>query len=252
MSCLKYDETGIKHKTMATKSTYRDVDNEDWLEVSDRKSSSSSLQALEMQNEDSDSYESESEDEEEYELTSGRRATRFGGAWRPKELIRCGIILVVVVTVIVFGGGGRNGSLPLFRSSHPPPGAVGVGHSSYDTVQSSRLEEYNARLTLYRHRATGAEFLAYVPDAVTSGFKGGGEEEVYDPKPDKVFGVAFRTKPESSTGVPHILERELYCVLLLFRDSIHEWSSQIVFLCFQILCFVDRRNIHRETRSLIC
>ena len=202
---------------MATKSTYRDVDNtdEDWLEVSDHKqSSTSSLQALELQNQDSsDSYETDSEDEEEYELTSGqRRATRFGSVWRPKELIRCGLVSVVVVAVIVFGSGGvgNGGGFPLFRSSHPPPGAVGVGHSSYDTVQSSRLEEYDARLTLYRHRATGAEFLAFVPDAVTSGFKGGGGEEVYDPKPDKVFGVAFRTKPESSTGVPHILERELY------------------------------------------
>jgi hypothetical protein len=53
--------------------------------------------------------------------------------------------------------------------------------------------------------------LAFIPDAVTSGPSTNGNTgrgEEYDPKPDKVFGVAFRTKPESSTGVPHILERE--------------------------------------------
>jgi hypothetical protein len=182
--------------------------DDDWLEVSDHKSSTSSLGALELQNEDSsDSYETDSDDgeEEEYELTSGRRATRFSVVgWRPKELFRCCILSIAIVLAIVFAPKRE----PLFRSSHPPPGAVGVGHSSYDTIQSTRLEEYDARLTLYRHRATGAEFLAYVPDAVTANFKGGSGEDDYDPKPDKVFGVAFRTKPESSTGVPHILERK--------------------------------------------
>lgn len=183
-------------------------DDDDWLEVSDHKSSTSSLGPLELQNEDSDSYETESDEDEEYELTSGRRANRFSVGWRPKELFRCCIVSIAIVLAIVFAPKG-DGVLPLFRSSHPPPGAVGVGHSSYDTIQSTRLEEYDARLTLYRHRATGAEFLAFIPDAVTANFKGGSGED-YDPKPDKVFGVAFRTKPESSTGVPHILERE-YC-----------------------------------------
>jgi hypothetical protein len=184
---------------------------DDWLQVSDHKSSTSSLQALEIQNENSSSssFETDSDEEEEYELTSGRRATRFSSGWRPKELVRCCILCLVLISVGVFAPRGDNGLLPLFGSSHPPPGAVGVGHSSYDTLQSTRLTEYEARLTLYRHRATGAEFLAFVPDKVTSGFKGGGVSgEEYDPKPDKVFGVAFRTKPESSTGVPHILERE--------------------------------------------
>lgn len=172
----------------------------------------SSLHALELQEGgDSDEYETDTDEEdEEYELTSGRRANRFSTAWRPKELMRCCVFLVVVVGLILVTT--RQGSgKPMFGSSHPPPGAVGVGHSSYDTVQSTRLEEYAARLTLYRHRVTGAEFLAFIPDAVTSGPSTNGNTgrgEEYDPKPDKVFGVAFRTKPESSTGVPHILERE--------------------------------------------
>jgi hypothetical protein len=91
-----------------------------------------------------------------------------------------------------------------------------VAHKAYEALHSSRLEEYDAKLTLYRHQVTGAEFLAYIPDHSSNneegksnkGKGGGGGGGGYDPKPDKVFGVAFRTKPESSTGVPHILERE--------------------------------------------
>ena len=73
--------------------------------------------------------------------------------------------------------------------------------------------EYDGRLTLYKHRITGAEFLAYVPEHHSDGLSGSGSGG-YDPKPDKVFGVAFRTKPESSTGVPHILERKFFMLLL--------------------------------------
>lgn len=98
-------------------------------------------------------------------------------------------------------------------------------HSAYDTIQTSYIIEYTGRLTLYKHYGTGAEVLAYIPDlspttttsaAMTSSSSGSSNSSKdkddnvvgYDPKPDKVFGVAFRTKPESSTGVPHILERE--------------------------------------------
>lgn len=89
-------------------------------------------------------------------------------------------------------------------------GAMGVvEHAAYDVLDSSWLEEYEATLTLYRHQVTGAEFLAYVPNVTRSGL-GGEDEGGYDPKPDKVFGVSFRTKTESSSGLPHILERECY------------------------------------------
>lgn len=186
-------------------------------------------------NSDSDSDandDSDSDDEdEEYELTdqytptitdhiTGRTTllrccSNDNYHWRPKERVRC-IVLLVLLTIclvlsVVYVKYPDNIPGLLRGSGHggPPPGALGVGHASYDTVHSSYLEEYNARLTLYRHRSTGAEYLAFVPDNKGSG---GGDESSsssgYDPKPDKVFGIAFRTKPESSTGVPHILERE--------------------------------------------
>ena len=98
----------------------------------------------------------------------------------------------------------RQGTRTNANSARALPGVVTVEHAFYDVLDSSWLEEYEATLTLYKHKPTGAEFLAYIPNATRSG-QGGVE---YDPKPDKVFAVAFRTKPQSSNGLPHILERE--------------------------------------------
>lgn len=189
-------------------------DDDDHNEETQSLASSNKIQALEMgdADEDSECGDLHSDDEEEYDLTdhtpslsqhlSGRTTLL---AWRPREQLRCiTLILVTLVLAAIFAYVERS-DVP--RLGHPP-GAVGVGHAAYDSVHSSWLEEYEARLTLYRHRATGAEFLAYVPDATRTGPNYDSDNGGYDPKPDKVFGVAFRTKPESSTGVPHILERE--------------------------------------------
>ena len=176
-----------------------------------------------------------------YEATE--RAAARGGA-RPPPLARGRPALVLALLAAAAAAVAflrrRGGGRPSFLSSprRPPPGADGVGHAAYDVLASSRLTERAARLALYRHRATGAEYLAFVPDATRRGpDRGGGPAGGYDPKPDKVpcerhlllpclgsavqlkcvrcpqtnaqvFGVAFRTRPESSTGVAHILERE--------------------------------------------
>ncbi len=172
---------------------------------------------------DSDSYDTDDEDDEPYELTDHtptfqqRSFFLCCNLWRPKERLRCCILLTLIFLAICaalyFSDGNHNPN----TLRRPPPGAVGVGHASYDTIESTFVEEYNARLTLYKHRSTGAEFLAYVPDSSRKGpntnsgssnNSGGGG---YDPKPDKVFGIAFRTKPDSSTGVPHILEHSVLC-----------------------------------------
>ena len=187
-----------------------------------------------MNNNDSDSHSQgdDDDDDEEYELTDQYTPTitdHITGRttllrcmtcsnnyhWRPKERVRCIILLlgICLVLTVIYAKYPDNISGLLRSSNHgPPPGALGVGHASYDTVHSSYLEEYNARLTLYRHRSTGAEYLAFVPDNNGIGSGGGDESSGYDPKPDKVFGIAFRTKPESSTGVPHILEREFISI----------------------------------------
>jgi Zn-dependent M16 (insulinase) family peptidase len=47
---------------------------------------------------------------------------------------------------------------------------------------------------LYRHKQTGAEVLSVVKD-----------------DDNKVFGITFRTPPEDSTGIPHILEHSVLC-----------------------------------------
>ncbi len=51
------------------------------------------------------------------------------------------------------------------------------------------IEELRAQAHIYRHAKTGAQLLSVVND-----------------DENKVFGIAFRTPPEDSTGVPHILE----------------------------------------------
>ena len=174
---------------------------------------------------DSEEYSSDDtddgdDDDEAYELTDHTPSLQQRSfflcchrIWRPKDRNRCLVLLTLtflaICTVYYFNDGTNNPN----SLRRPPPGAVGVGHASYDTIESTFVEEYNARLTLYKHRSTGAEFLAFVPDSTRKGSNsntagnGGG----YDPKPDKVFGIAFRTKPESSTGVPHILEHSVLC-----------------------------------------
>ncbi|MHC1712618.1 MAG: insulinase family protein [Solidesulfovibrio sp.] len=64
----------------------------------------------------------------------------------------------------------------------------------FDVLRDEPLEEYAARAILYRHARTGAEVLSLSLDDA-----------------NKVFGIAFRTPPASSTGVPHILEHSVLC-----------------------------------------
>ena len=175
----------------------------------------------ESYDDDSDGYYSDNdENEQEYELTDHTPTLRQRSFFLCSHHIcrlRC-ILLVTFLflttcTVYYFYNGNHNSNNNALRR---PPGAVGVGHASYDTIESTFVEEYDARLTLYRHRSTGAEFLAHVPDSTRNGPNKNGNTSTssgrgYDPKPDKVFGIAFRTKPESSTGVPHIMEHSVLC-----------------------------------------
>uniref|UniRef100_A0A7S0EDK3 Peptidase M16C associated domain-containing protein n=2 Tax=Hanusia phi TaxID=3032 RepID=A0A7S0EDK3_9CRYP len=64
----------------------------------------------------------------------------------------------------------------------------------YDIVKEDHIEEYGAKVVLFRHKKTGAEVMSVsVPDE------------------NKVFGITFRTPPNDSTGVPHILEHSVLC-----------------------------------------
>lgn len=64
----------------------------------------------------------------------------------------------------------------------------------FSVLRDESLDEYAARAILYRHDRTGAQLLSLVLDDA-----------------NKVFGAAFRTPPECSTGVPHILEHSVLC-----------------------------------------
>ena len=61
-------------------------------------------------------------------------------------------------------------------------------------LRDEHVAELNARARLYRHQQTGAELLSIEND-----------------DENKVFGVTFRTPPNNSTGLPHILEHSVLC-----------------------------------------
>ncbi|KAG7356157.1 peptidase M16C family-associated protein [Nitzschia inconspicua] len=69
-----------------------------------------------------------------------------------------------------------------------------VKHPAYEIITKDYIDEYGAATTLYRHKKSGAELLSVSTD-----------------DDNKVFGITFRTPPEDSTGVPHILEHSVLC-----------------------------------------
>ena len=65
--------------------------------------------------------------------------------------------------------------------------------ADFELVSEKEIPELNTRGYLYRHR-TGARVLSLVTD-----------------DENKVFGINFRTPPEDSTGVAHIMEHAVLC-----------------------------------------
>lgn len=61
-------------------------------------------------------------------------------------------------------------------------------------VWEQEVAEVKSRVRFWRHEATGAELLSFC-----------------NADENKVFGVSFRTPPEDSTGLPHILEHSVLC-----------------------------------------
>ena len=77
-----------------------------------------------------------------------------------------------------------------------------VTHPAYEVVEKDVVSEYGAYCTLYRHKKSGAELLSVATD-----------------DDNKVFGITFRTPPEDSTGVPHILEHSVLCGSRKFKTK---------------------------------
>jgi hypothetical protein len=64
----------------------------------------------------------------------------------------------------------------------------------FELINERHIPEINCQARLYRHVRTGARLLSLEND-----------------DENKVFGVAFATPPEDSTGLPHILEHAVLC-----------------------------------------
>lgn len=67
-------------------------------------------------------------------------------------------------------------------------------NNGFELVREQQITELNAMARLYRHVKTGAELLSIEND-----------------DENKVFGITFRTPPEDSTGLPHIMEHAVLC-----------------------------------------
>jgi len=64
----------------------------------------------------------------------------------------------------------------------------------FEVTKSDKVDEYGANVLMFTHKKTGAEIMSVtVPDE------------------NKVFGITFRTPPDDSTGIPHILEHSVLC-----------------------------------------
>ncbi|MFO7785987.1 MAG: insulinase family protein [Desulfatiglandales bacterium] len=64
----------------------------------------------------------------------------------------------------------------------------------FERIHARDIPELNTRAEIFRHRKTGAELLSLIND-----------------DENKVFGITFRTPPQDSTGVAHILEHSVLC-----------------------------------------
>lgn len=67
-------------------------------------------------------------------------------------------------------------------------------HAAFDLIRDEHIAEANSQAQLFRHKKTGAEVLSLVND-----------------DENKVFGITFKTPPEDSTGIAHILEHSVLC-----------------------------------------
>lgn len=95
-------------------------------------------------------------------------------------------------------------------------------HPAFELIRDEHIAEANSQALLYRHRKTGAEVLSLVND-----------------DENKVFGITFKTPPEDSTGVAHILEHSVLCgsrkypvkkpFVELLKGSLHTFLNAMTF-----------------------
>ena len=96
------------------------------------------------------------------------------------------------------------------------------GHPAFELIREETIPEVSSEAKLYRHKKTGAEVLSLAND-----------------DENKVFGITFKTPPEDSTGVAHILEHSVLCgsrkypvkkpFVELLKGSLHTFLNAMTF-----------------------
>lgn len=71
---------------------------------------------------------------------------------------------------------------------------IGNIYNGFKLIESRELKEIGSRGLVFEHTKTGAKLVKIVND-----------------DDNKVFSIGFRTPPEDSTGLPHILEHSVLC-----------------------------------------
>lgn len=71
---------------------------------------------------------------------------------------------------------------------------VGKIYSGFKLIERSRIEEIDSEALIFEHVKTGAKLLKLI-----------------NKDDNKVFSISFRTPPDDSTGVAHILEHSVLC-----------------------------------------
>ncbi|MFQ3621107.1 MAG: insulinase family protein [Spirochaetales bacterium] len=99
---------------------------------------------------------------------------------------------------------------------------VGSSLSGFDILQIQPIEEYRAIGIWARHQRTGCQVY-----------------HICTAESDNLFAFAFKTPPENSTGVAHILEHTVLCgskhfpvkdpFLLLLKGSMHTYMNALTF-----------------------
>ncbi|WIJ25987.1 insulinase family protein [Devosia sp. RR2S18] len=95
-------------------------------------------------------------------------------------------------------------------------------HPAFELLRDEHIAEANSQAQLFRHKKTGAEVLSLVND-----------------DENKVFGITFKTPPDDSTGVAHILEHSVLCgsrkypvkkpFVELLKGSMHTFLNAMTF-----------------------
>ena len=94
----------------------------------------------------------------------------------------------------------------------------------FEFIKEDTVEEYGAKVILFKHKKTGAEVMSVsVPDE------------------NKVFGITFRTPPNDSTGIPHILEHSVLCGSRKYPGA--------QFTCFYCYRYSNTDSRPRQSRS---